>query len=542
MKLVEAFRAARLRGVPIVGVTTPDQAATIQSLRETNGQEAPFLRWDVITGMVPLNGAGELALLRLAGIDPSTFNRESEEQVLAFQGQVKQLTQDPDAALALAKRLPGYDEAAQTLGAVLFVCNAHLFLGSDFPGHIPVRQAIANLRDPFKGSNRMLVLLGPELTLPLELAQDVILLDAPFPDDLQLAAIVREAYKGADLPEPDGETVAKATDALRGIAAFPAEQITAMSLRKAGLDLAALRERKRREIEKVRGLSVDWERITLAEVGGKAQIKKLLRGIFEGRSRPSVVVRVDEIEKFLAGSGTAGPGDSTGVAQDQVGVLLKEMEDNNWTGLILVSPPGCGKTMLSKALGGEFDVLSIALDLGGTKEKWVGSSEQHIRAAFKTIKAAAGVGGAFFIATCNKLESLPPELRRRFRLGIWYDDLPTAEEKAGIWRTHLEKYQGKGGGQLALDAPRPDDTGWTGADIRNCVDVAWRLGCSLTEAAQFLVPVSKSDPGSIERLRAMAKGAFLSTAYPGPYQGIDGPKAPGTADWSKDTPARKVKL
>ena len=468
MNLVETFRAARLRGVPIVAVTTPDQPAVIQVLRETeNGkaQAAPLVRWDCVTGMAPLNGAGEVALMRLVGVDSVTYNRENEEQVLQFQAAVRQATREPDAALEAAARLPGCDEAAGTLGSVLFFQNAHLFFGVDFPGHAAVRQAASNLRDKFKASNRLLVLLAPELTLPVELSQDVIVLDDPYPDESRLREIVLDQYRGAGLPEPDAETLAKAVDALRGCASFPAEQITAMSLRKSGLDLDALRERKRKEIEKVRGMFVDRESVTLSAVGGKEQAKRLLRGVFMGRARPGMVVRVDEIEKFLAGAGSSGPGDSTGVSQDQAGVLLKEMEDNGWTGLILVSPPGCGKTLLSKALGGEFDVMSVALDLGGTKDKWVGSSEQAVRQAFKTIKAAAGQGGAFFIATCNKLEAVSPELRRRFRLGIWYDDLPTAEERAQIWTIQL-KARG-----LPLDSPRPDDKGWTGADVRNCCEI-----------------------------------------------------------------------
>jgi hypothetical protein len=48
----------------------------------------------------------------------------------------------------------------------------------------------------------------------------------------------------------------------------------------------------------------------------------------------------------------------------------------------------------------------------------VGSSEKNIRWVFRAIEAAAGPGGAFFILTCNKMKSLPPEVRRRFTRGI----------------------------------------------------------------------------------------------------------------------------
>lgn len=514
--MLEMYRAARLRGVPIISVSTPDQPATISALRGVEngkGDRVPLLCWDVVTGMRPLNGAGEVALLRMVGIDPSTYNAENEDAVLQFQNKVRQATLEPDAALVAAKRLPGFDEASGALGSALFIMNAHAVLEKDFPTHVAVRQAMANLRDVFKSSNRMLVLLGPDVVLPSEIANDVIPLREEYPDAARLAEIVIEQHKGAGLPEPNAETLAKAVDALRGIAAFPAEQITAMSLKKAGIDIDALRERKRVELEKHRGITVDRGSVTMKDVGGKEQIKKLLRGVFTGRSRPGLVIRLDEMEKSLAG---AGPSSGDGnVSSDQHGVLLRVMEDLGWTGLILVSPPGVGKTHLSKAISGEYDVMSAAADLGGTKDKWVGSSEQYIRGMFRAFEAAAGPGGAFLIGTCNRLEAISPELRRRFRLGIWYDDLPNAEEREQIWGIQLKAYD------LPLDSKRPCDAGWTGADIRNCCDVAWRLNVSLVDAAEFLVPVSKSDPGSIEKLRATAKGAFLSTAYSGPYKGPD---------------------
>lgn len=517
MNLLDSVKAARRVSTPLVAITTPDPAATIHLLREGlgNGQggKAPLLQWDAINAVVALNGLGEVALLRLVGVDPETYNRDNPEQVRTFRDAVVQATGNLTEALMAAVRLPGDDDDAGVQGAVLFIHNAHLFLGPDVPGNQGLRQAVWNLRDRFKADRRTLILLAPELTLPVELAQDVIVLEEPLPADYQLQEIVKEQCRSAGLPEPVAGVLLQATDALRGIATFPAEQITAMSLRKSGVDLDSLRERKRREVEKTRGLGVDRESVRLADVGGKEQIKKLLRGVFTGNARPGVVVRLDEIEKSMAGSGSSG-GDTTGVAQDQSGVVLKEMEDNGYTGLILVSPPGCGKTLLSKALGGEFDVMSISLDLGGAKEKWVGSSEEHIRQAFRVIKALAGPGGAFLIATCNGLDSVSPELRRRFRLGIWYDDLPTKEERDQIWGIQLASYK-------LAESERPDDSGWTGADIRNCCDVTWRLGCSLREASQYLVPVSQSDPQSIVKLRNAAQGRFLSTAYPGPYRGPD---------------------
>ncbi|MGB7590439.1 MAG: hypothetical protein WBO19_04275, partial [Terriglobia bacterium] len=42
---------------------------------------------------------------------------------------------------------------------------------------------------------------------------------------------------------------------------------------------------------------------------------------------------------------------------------------------------------------------------------------------------AVSQGRMLFIATCNSIASLPPELRRRFTLGTFFFDLPTVDER-----------------------------------------------------------------------------------------------------------------
>src|SRR6266545_4720385 len=71
-----------------------------------------------------------------------------------------------------------------------------------------------------------------------------------------LARLVADTFESASLPGPDQGMVAKAIDALVGLAAFPAEQVLSMSLSKNGLDLERLWERKRQAIEQTPGLTV----------------------------------------------------------------------------------------------------------------------------------------------------------------------------------------------------------------------------------------------------------------------------------------------
>src|SRR4029077_20427044 len=102
------------------------------------------------------------------------------------------------------------------------------------------------------------------------------------------------------------------------------------------------------------------------------------------------------------------------------------------------------------------------------------------------------------IATCNKISSLPPELRRRFTLGTFFVDLPTKAEQAKIWPIWIKRFDLDKGQDL------PECEGWTGAEIRACCDVAFRTGKSLKQAASFIVPVFKSAPEAVESLRKLA--------------------------------------
>jgi SpoVK/Ycf46/Vps4 family AAA+-type ATPase len=115
-----------------------------------------------------------------------------------------------------------------------------------------------------------------------------------------------------------------------------------------------------------------------------------------------------------------------------------------------------------------------------------------------------------FIATCNSIASLPPELRRRFTLGTFFFDLPSDEERETIWGIYLKKYN--------VSGELPNDEGWTGAEIKECCRKAHRLGITLMQASRYIVPVSRSAAEQIKALRQMASGKFISASTPGVYQ------------------------
>lgn len=460
---------ARRVSTPLVAINTPDPAATIRAVCQGIETDQPKVVWDYVSGCVGLNDSGKAWAISDGG----------------------ELEANPFGALVKALQLPE--------GAILFIHLTQCWIGE--PSFV---QAAWNLRDAFKANQRMLVFLAKQLTLPAELSDDVTVFDEPLPTEQELADIVARQHRNADLVM-DEATSGKAVEALRGLSAFAAEQVTAMSLRKTGLDLDRCWTRKRQQIEQTPGLKVFRGGESFEQIGGCDVVKGFLTRIMQGQARPNAVVFLDEIEKMMGGRG-----DTSGVSQDQLGAILSHMQDQNAAGMIFIGPPGAAKSAIAKAAGNQAGIPTVQLDLGAAKGSLVGQSEQQLRTALKVITAVSN-GRALWIATCNAIADLPPELRRRFTLGTFFFDLPTAEERFAIWQIYRWRYE-------LNQFESPPDDGWTGAEIRQCCDIAWRLGCSLHDAAAFVVPVSRSAADKLAALRAQADGRFLSASVPGVYQ------------------------
>jgi SpoVK/Ycf46/Vps4 family AAA+-type ATPase len=289
------------------------------------------------------------------------------------------------------------------------------------------------------------------------------------------------------------------------LAAFPAEQVLAMSVSRSGLDLDQLWDRKRQVIEQTPGLSVWRGGETFDDIGGCDNIKRFLKAVINGAEAPRGIVFLDEIEKAFAGTGT----DLSGVKTELTGGILTWMQDRGADGCLLIGPPGAAKSLVAKATGNTAGIPTIAFDLGSMQNALVGSSGERLRSALKVVDAVTN-GRSLWIATCNSIGTLPPELRRRFTLGTFFFDLPSPAERAAIWKIYLAKY--------GVSGELPDDDGWTGAEIRECCRKAYRLNLTLKESAEYIVPVSRSAADQIKSLRQQASGKFISASNPGVYQ------------------------
>ncbi len=239
---------------------------------------------------------------------------------------------------------------------------------------------------------------------------------------------------------------------------------------------------------------------------------------------------------------------------------LRSGKSVNPRGVLLLGVPGTGKSAFAKALGNETGRPTLILDIGSLMAGLVGQTESNVRQALKIAdaispailfcdeldKGLSGIGGSgdsgvstrlfgtlltwlsdhssdvFFIGTANDVSKLPPEFSRAERFdGLFFLDLPGAPEKDLIWQMYRRQYS------ISESHARPDDTSWTGAEVKSCCRLAALLEMTLTQAAHHVVPVAVTAAEQVERLRTWASGRCLNASAPGVYR-RDGEPAPKT--------------
>lgn len=495
MDLIEQFRAGRRVNTPIFAISTADQPAIqarIAAIYDEPGQDGkstPRFRWDAIRGLRAIDKDAADWIVRESGA-------KSPEQLAANTGNV-------NACLDFIQSLPAR--------SIIFMTNANLFWKD------PVSATgVLNVRDTFKANKRTLVGTGAGFDLAASLTDSVVFAEEKLPTDAQIGTILDKIHeKASDVKKPKAEQRDALVTAARGLSAFMTEQTFAESLRKGeGLDLGYCWDRKRATFNQIPGLTLESEGPTFDDIRGLDRIRQRMEAHFRGKNPSAVIVRIDEIEKQLAG---ATGGDLSGTSQAALGYLLQWMEDRGATGFVALGPGGAGKSLVSKAIGRQFNRPVISFDTEATKGSLVGESGQKIRAALRGINGIAGDKPVLVVATCNKIAALPPELRRRFKMGIWFFDLPTEMERRAIWNLYLKKHGMDTDAKMVAKYARTYSN-YTGAEIRNAVEMAAFESITIEEATSYVVPVAEADPDALKALRSMAHERFLNASAPGKYR------------------------
>ena len=149
-------------------------------------------------------------------------------------------------------------------------------------------------------------------------------------------------------------------------------------------------------------------------------------------------------------------------------------------GVLLIGMPGCGKTMIAKAIASEFELPLLRLDIGKLLGQYVGQSETNLRRALEVAdsahpcilwideieKAFAGTNNTsgenndlmmrlmgtfltwmqerespvYIVATANDV--MKPELMRKGRFDdVYFVDFPNQKERAEIAKKIAQGYQ-----------------------------------------------------------------------------------------------------
>jgi hypothetical protein len=387
----------------------------------------------------------------------------------------------------------------------LYVANR---LGEGLQNDVPFAAACQLARRKLAAVGSTLVFVVPSGALPPpSIAADFIQVSLPLPDDntsAQLAqAVVNDYFASSQIAKESGlqpeKIVQSLTPYLRGLTRFGVEQVAAVaavaSARSKQIDMAAA------QIARAQMLATAGLRVIQPEPVELPGLEGLTDWI--SRFPVQAVVWMDEIEKAIAGYGLAGKGDSSGVTQDQLSVILTTMQEYRMFGLILVGPPGTGKSESAKQAGLRLGVPVVQLDLGSLKGSYVGESEQRVRRAMAAI---AGLGRVMVIATSNGIDSVPPELRRRFALGTWFCDLPDTMDRAKIWAVW--------GWKCKIDDNWADlaaaSEGYAGSDIAMACTIASTTGRPIREVMERITPVGVVAAELRARLQQAAAGRWLS--------------------------------
>lgn len=358
---------------------------------------------------------------------------EANVQIFDFsagilEGNGKRTATDPIGALdIILKRMQAPSSEKPTLWVLPFF---HLLLQASDPF------AIAKLRNIVESSrfDDSVIIIGvPCFTLPPEL-NDIPVIDAPFPD----AAYV-ESQLGSSHSE---EEKAKISRMCIGLQLREIEDLFSRSIVRQGrIDPEMIKNLKGDLLRKKGGnlVEIQFPSETLSRVGGMRDLKEWLHSRKEAFLNPA---------------------------------LLQRWNLPAPKGILLTGVPGCGKSLLGKAIAGEWEIPLVRFDPSRSYSASLGATEKSVIQCLELTRVAApcilwideieksfsladprtdgGVSGrllgiflnflqerdfpVFTVATSNDLSSMPPEMLRKGRWDeIFFVDLPGRDERLAIF-------------------------------------------------------------------------------------------------------------
>lgn len=433
-----------------------------------------------------------------------------------------------------ATSLPGELEA---LAQIHESAEFTIFLLKDFHPYMKDTRVVRLLRDlanRLRGRAQTLILVSPQINLPVELEKDITVLEFPLPDQedvsSQLDAVITAM---ADVPKVDVEL----SDSLREEIIHSAQGLTADEIESA---LArSLVEDKKLSVDKI----IEEKKQIVRKTG--------MLEFYPSSNSMDDIGGLDLLKEWLLHRSKS----FTDAARDY-GIPYPK-------GILIIGVQGCGKSLVAKSVANAYKLPMLKMDVGRIFGSLVGQSEQNMRRAIKIAeslapcilwideleKGFAGMSGGvsdsgttarvfstfltwmqektkpvFLIATGNNVHQLPPELMRKGRFDeIFFVDLPDQREREQIFRIHLKKRKRDPKKFKVKELAKLSD-GFSGAEIEQLVigalNSAFFQDRELTfddikAEATTQVPLSRMMREEISALRDWARLRARPAAKPG---------------------------
>lgn len=459
-----AISTALRARVPVIAVETPEEGRVLDLMvtlgvnprypakRQAKDLTRPVYAWSISQGIVRIGTTG--------GLDANRKNEENKPDLA-----------DPIAAI---KWMLEWGQDKPSDPAIFIILDAQPYFGSAQFTRL-VRDASSQLRS----RKQNLVLVAPNLTLPIDLMHDVTVISYPMPTVEELTVLVKtkaEAMEDQGIEVKLNGDVTDVAAALAGLTWTKCEEAIRVAIVRTGAFIAddvipIMLFEKARIISASPALEYFHNKEAWDDVGGLDLLK------------PYAARAIRSMEPAARAYGV-----------------------DRRRGILLVGMTGCGKSLMVKAIAGTRLPL-IRLDVGALFGGLVGQSEQQCRQALKVIDAVghailwideiekalgSGTGesdggtstrvlatiltwmeetkaNVYVAATANDISKLRPELVRRFDC-TFFVDLPAEDARREILSIHLRK-RGRNANELNLDLDRlvAKTQSFTGGEIEQVI-------------------------------------------------------------------------
>jgi len=426
-KFVEELKTYFKAGYPSLLIRTSEENRVYDHIIE-NAPHPNVLVWDIINGFEPIRATRNF---------PKNDFQNVTEPMPAL---LKSITNEKRIT-DIFEKSPDKDETT-------------LYIFKDFglnPLTNPklnrgIKELILNCRKNGSCS----VFVGDIFDIPKNLERLIRIHDFPLPDKEDLKKSIDGLIKRAKESEKEikvsSEEIEEITKAASGLNSFEAEDAFAKSIiKEEKFNSNIIYEEKVKAVKRTGFLQIiEPEKEGLNAIGGFDALKEWLLKRKSSFSKKS-----------------------------------KEEGIPNSKGIVIIGPPGTGKSLTSKCVGTTFNKPTVRFDISKIFGRYVGDSEQNMYKALEVIEACSpcvvwidevekGLAGSksdnsssdvtrkvfgilinwmqetkapvFIVATANDVKSIESTFLRAGRIDkVWSTDLPTIQERKKIFEIHLEK-------------------------------------------------------------------------------------------------------